>query len=94
MAIDLFSADPTVSFVELDDDTARQFNQAADQYYHRFANVDYESNKPFANYREAAMISFQIGLLLAGAKIGRAHDPGIRQEPAGWRRWCTGWATS
>ena len=84
MAIDLFSADPTVSFVELDDDTARQFNQAADQYYHRFANVDYESNKPFANYREAAMISFQIGLLLAGAKIGRAQQILEFGAGAGW----------
>lgn len=84
MATELHSTETSTSFVELDDDAARHFNLAADQYYHRFANVDYESNKPFANYREAAMISFQIGLLLAGAKIGRAQKVLEFGAGAGW----------
>ena len=60
-------------FIELSDADVRQYNTAADAYYQDFANTDFETNKPFANCHEAAMISYQIGLLLAGSKIGRAQ---------------------
>lgn len=64
---------PVVEFAELPDDEVRRYNAAADAYYREFANADFETTKPWANYREAALISYQTGLLLSGAKIGRAQ---------------------
>lgn len=71
-------------FAELSDDEVRRYNATADAYYTHHANLDFETNKPFANYREAAMISYQIGLLLAGAKIGRAQQILDFGTGAGW----------
>lgn len=81
--IDLFSPAP-VDFIELGPADVQRYNRKADAYYRSFANAAFECNKPFANYREAAMISYQIGLLLSGAKIGRAQRIMELGAGAGW----------
>lgn len=73
-----------VDFGELEAVDVARYNVAADAYYQTFANVEFESNKPFANYREAASISYQIGLLLAGTRIGRAQRILEFGAGAGW----------
>ena len=60
-------------YIECDRHETLSFNDRSEQYFKKFANVAFEINKPYAHYKEAASISYQVGLLLCGAKIGRAQ---------------------
>ncbi|EKD53825.1 MAG: methyltransferase type 11 [uncultured bacterium] len=71
-------------FEEFDDKTVAHYNKKADEYFVHFANGEFEKNKPFGNHVEAAMISYQMGLLLSGAKIGRAQKIMEIGPGAGW----------
>ncbi|MGD9721855.1 MAG: class I SAM-dependent methyltransferase [Pirellulales bacterium] len=75
---------PPLNFAELSAEEVHRYNAAADAYYRTFANARFETNKPFANAREAAFISYQIGLLLAAARIGTAQRILEFGAGAGW----------
>lgn len=71
-------------FEELESAAVDHYNKKADDYFVNFANPHFEKNKPFGNSAEAAMISYQIGLLFSGSKIGRAQTVLEIGSGAGW----------
>lgn len=72
------------SSIELSDQDEEQFNHYHELYFKHHANYEYESGKPFGNYKESSSILFQMGILFEGAKIGRSQKIGEVGSGGGW----------
>lgn len=70
--------------IDLSNDEEKKFNYHHELYFKNHANFEYESGKPFGNYKESASILFQMGLLFEGSKIGRSQKIGEIGCGGGW----------